>query len=83
MSARITPLSRACSAAKEYSSIDTSRTRSISARSPTSSAARSKSIASSWPTSAFVLGVKIGSGSRSDSRSPAGSSIPETAPVAW
>ena len=54
----------------------TSRTRSISARSPTSSAARSKSIASSWPSSAFVLGVKIGSGSCSDSRRPAGSAIP-------
>ena len=28
---------------------------------------------SSWPVCAFVAGVKIGSGSRSDSRSPAGS----------
>ena len=36
-------------------------------RSPTSSTAPSKSIASSWPTSAFVDGVKIGSGSWSDS----------------
>ena len=43
---------------------------------------RARSIASSWPSSAFVEGVKIGSGSRSDSRSPAGSSMPETAPVA-
>jgi hypothetical protein len=50
----------------------------MSARSPTSSAAASKSIASSWPTSAFVDGVKIGVGSRSDSRSPGGSAMPDT-----
>ena len=33
------------------------------------------------PSSALVAGVKIGSGSRSDSRRPVGSSIPQTAPV--
>ena len=33
--------------------------------------------------SAFVLGVKIGSGRRSDSRRPRGSGMPEIAPVAW
>jgi hypothetical protein len=38
-----------------------------------SSAACSKSIASSWPTSAFVEGVKIGVGRRSDSCRPGGS----------
>ena len=35
------------------------------------------------PSSAFVAGVKIGSGSRSLSRSPGGSAIPQTVPVAW
>ncbi len=45
------------------------------------SAARSKSMFSSWsPTSALVAGVKIGSGRRSDSRRPAGNSIPQIAP---
>ena len=37
---------------------------------------------SSWPESALVAGVKIGSGSRSDSRRPAGSAMPQTSPVA-
>ena len=55
----------------------------MTARSPTIDAAWSKSIVSSWPTSAFVEGVKIGSGSCSESRSPSGSVIPATAPVAW
>ena len=36
----------------------------------------------SWPLCALVAGVKIGSGSRSDSRSPAGSRMPQTSPVA-
>ena len=36
----------------------------------------SKSIASSWPSSAFVDGVKIGAGSCSDSCSPGGSAMP-------
>ena len=53
------------------------------ARRRSSSAAWSKSIASSWPTSAFVEGVKIGVGRRSDSCRPGGSSMPETLPVAW
>ena len=36
---------------------------------------------SSWsPSSALVAGVKIGSGSFSDSRNPSGSSIPHTDP---
>ena len=35
-----------------------------------------------WPCSAFVAGVKIGSGSRSLSRSPDGNGIPQTVPVA-
>ena len=39
-------------------------------------------MASSWPSSALVDGVKIGIGSFSDSRSPGGSSMPETLPVA-
>ena len=37
---------------------------------------------SSWPVSAFVAGVKIGGSRRSDSRSPGGSVMPQTAPVA-
>ena len=44
----------------------------------------SKSMFSSCsPCSALVAGVKIGSGSRSLSRSPAGSGIPQTGPLAW
>ena len=44
----------------------------------------SKSMFSSCaPRSAFVAGVKIGSGSRSLSRRPAGKGMPHTAPVAW
>ncbi len=75
------PRSRACSAPRSYSAIETSRRRSISARSPTISAARSKSTFSSWsPSAAFVAGVKIGSGSRWDSSSPLGSAIPQTLP---
>ncbi len=51
--------------------IESRRSSSSSARSPTISAARSKSTFSSWsPISAFVAGVKIGSGSCSDSREP-------------
>jgi hypothetical protein len=36
---------------------------------------------SSWPDSALVAGVKIGSGNWSESRKPAGSVTPQTAPV--
>ena len=39
---------------------------------------RSSSMFRSWPLTAFVAGVTIGSGSRSDSRSPAGSAWPQT-----
>jgi len=35
------------------------------------------------PCSAFVAGVKIGSGSWSLSRKPAGNSIPQTVPRSW
>ena len=35
----------------------------------------------SWPSAAFVVGVKIGSGRRSDSTNPAGRPMPQTAPV--
>src|SRR3954449_6053070 len=58
------------------------RSSSSAVRSPRVSAALSKSMFSSWsPTSALVAGVKIGSGSCSDSWSPDGSSIPQTAPL--
>ncbi len=44
----------------------------------------SKEMFSSWPpVLIFAAGVKIGSGRRSDSRSPAGSLIPQMEPVAW
>jgi hypothetical protein len=36
--------------------------------------------ASSWPASAFVVGVNIGSGSRSASRNPAGAATPLIVP---
>ena len=42
----------------------------------------SKEMFSSCPVVALVAGVKIGSGSLSDSRSPAGNLMPETAPLA-
>ena len=59
------------------------RSRSTSSKrsAPTSSAASSRVMFSSWPVCAFVAGVKIGSGSCSDSTSPAGSACPQTAPV--
>jgi len=38
----------------------------------------SKEIFSSWPTSAFVVGVNIGSASLQDSSKPPGSVIPQT-----
>ena len=41
----------------------------------------SNEIFSSWPVVAFVEGVKIGSGSLSESRSPAGSGMPQMPPV--
>ena len=57
------------------------RRSSISARSPTICAARSKSTFSSWsPISALVAGVKIGSGSLSDSSRSEGRPIPQTDP---
>ncbi len=40
-------------------------------------------IGSSWPVSAFVVGVNSGSGNRSLSRSPSGSRRPKTRPVFW
>ena len=48
---------------------------------PTRRPASSSLMLRSCPLSALVDGVKIGSGSRSASRSPAGSAIPQTAPV--
>ena len=42
---------------------------------------RSKEIFSSWPVCALVAGVKIGSGSLSLSRNPAGSGMPHTVPL--
>ena len=45
--------------------------------------ARSNEIFSSWPASAFVAGVKIGSGNSDDSWRPAGSLIPQTACRSW
>src|SRR5207247_9684548 len=47
---------------------------------PTSAAARSKEMFSSWPEAAFVAGVKIGSGRRSDSCKPEGSGMPQIFP---
>ena len=52
--------------------------------SPTIAAADSKLMFwSCSPCSALVAGVKIGSGSRSHCRRPAGSLIPQIAPVSW
>ena len=76
------PRPAACSAAWRYSSIEIRRSSSISGRPPMISAARSKSMFSSCsPRSALVAGVKIGSGSLSDSRSPFGNPIPQTSPL--
>ena len=49
---------------------------------PTSSRGLVSLMLMSWPLSALVAGVKIGSGSRSDSRRPGGSAMPQTSPVA-
>ena len=56
--------------------------RRASVASPTMAAARASLMFSSWPLSALVAGVKIGSGSRSLSRRPDGSATPQTWPVA-
>jgi hypothetical protein len=74
------PRASACAAAKEYSSSAIRSTSSKRSR-PASSAACSRVMFSSWPVCAFVDGVKIGSGSRSDSRSPSGSLWPQTSPL--
>ena len=48
------------------------------------SAKRSKLMFSSWsPISAFVDGVKMGSGSFEEFTRPAGSSMPHTVPCFW
>ena len=72
VSAMMIPRASACSAAKVYSAIAT-RSTSASRSAPTSSAAWSRLMFSSCPVCAFVAGVKIGCGSRSDSRRPSGS----------
>ena len=57
------------------------RSRSSAAVSrPTRSAASSKPMLMSWPLSSLVAGVKIGSGSLSHCRRPAGSWTPQTVP---
>ena len=76
------PLSAAYSAAVRYSSIEI-RSTSANRSSPTRPAACSAVSGSSCPSAAFVVGVKIGSGSRSDSRSPSGRAIPQTSPLSW
>src|SRR5437016_4243747 len=47
---------------------------------PTNDDMVAKEIFSSWPEAAFVAGVKIGSGSLSDSFRPVGRSMPQTFP---
>jgi len=50
---------------------------------PTVATTASYDTFSSWsPRSPFAAGVKIGSGSRLPSSSPAGSAMPQTSPVA-
>ncbi len=51
--------------------------------SPTIRFARSNEMFSSWPVSAFVAGVKIGSGSSPDSFKPGGSLMPQTVCDFW
>ncbi|MNC95995.1 hypothetical protein D3C83_132500 [compost metagenome] len=50
---------------------------------PTISHMRSNDMFSSWPLSALVAGVKIGSGSFCACLSPFGNWMPQIAPVAW
>ena len=50
---------------------------------PTAAAISASGTLMSWPLASLVAGAKIGSASFSDSLSPAGSAIPETAPVFW
>ena len=60
------------------------RSRSTCAASgPTSCIRSEKVIGSSWPSSAFVVGVNIGSGSCSLSCMPFGSRTPLTVPHCW
>jgi hypothetical protein len=62
--------------------MEMSRTFSAVSR-PISFAVSSKEMFSSWPLSALVAGVKMGSGSFCACASPLGSSMPQTLPVFW
>ncbi len=81
VSARMMPHDSACALPNAYSSSVNLLSVAMSV-SPTSRPASASLMFTSWPLVAFVAGVKIGCGSRSDSRIPAGSSTPHTAPVA-
>ena len=50
---------------------------------PTIFAASANEMFSSWPVSAFVAGVKIGSGNSDDSFKPGGSLMPQTVCDFW
>jgi len=80
VSASSSPCSAARAAPRRYSSSDASRTSSASLR-PTMSTNVAKSMFTSGsPGGVLVDGVKIGSGSRADSVSLAGSATPHTEP---
>ena len=81
VSASRIPQPSACAAACRYSSRVVSRRRPNSAASFNRSVASASSMLMSWPEAAFVAGVKMGAGRRSDSRSPGGRTMPQIRPV--
>ena len=76
------PFDSACSQPRRKISSVSAFSRDVSSR-PMIFAASSSLMLTSWPLSSFVAGVKIGSGSRSDSYSPFGRAMPQTMPVFW
>jgi hypothetical protein len=83
VSAMMMPRCRACSAANSYNAIAVSRTRAASSA-PTSFTACSKLMVSSCsPMAALVEGVNRVCGSLAACFNPAGSLMPEMAPVFW
>ena len=83
VSAMMMPFSAAWSRATEYTLMARSRS-CVAASSPRISAQRSKLMFSSWsPISAFVEGVKMGSGSLEEFTRPSGSWMPHTVPCFW
>ena len=80
VSARITPRSRAIASARPYTASVSSRSDAAVSAPTVSTTVSNGTFSSCSPSSALVAGVKIGSGSREPSTSPAGSAMPVTEP---